>query len=148
MAIRKFKADDMITILKAGVKEFGVKAQGADALRELAEEREKSGLCLTVVESDKITACGGIDMMWKGVGEVWMMLACGDNKYPRDLYVNIRTELDKFIETGKLHRVQAHGRIGFDKAHILFKHLGFKAEGIAYKYTSDQADYISYAKVT
>lgn len=149
MNIRPFQADDMMTILANGVKEFGVKAQGDDSLRALALTREKSNMCLTVVDADnKVTACGGVDLMWQGVGEVWLLLACSDTRHPRDLYVSIKEGLDRFIKENNLWRVQAWGRIGFDKAHILFKHLGFKPEGIARKYTPDGVDCILYSKVT
>ena len=145
--IRPFNAEDMLVILEAGVKEFGVKAQGTDALRELAEEREKNGMCLTAVDDGLITGCAGIDLMWAGVGEVWLLLTCNVDKYPRTLYNNIKEGLAKIIKDNDLFRVQAWGRIGFDRAHILFKHLKFKPEGIARKYTPDGVDAILYAKV-
>lgn len=142
-----FKAEDMIKIIETGVKEFNLKAQGTEELWELAREREKNGMCLTGVVNDEVVACGGIDLMWKGVGEVWLMLSPETDKYPIGTYEIIRDGLDKLIKDNKLHRVQAWGRIGFDRAHTLFKHLGFKADGIAPKYTPDAVDCILYSKV-
>ncbi|KKM70347.1 hypothetical protein LCGC14_1441650 [marine sediment metagenome] len=146
--IKKFEAKDMIQIIETGVKELGIKAQGTEELWELAREREKNGMCLTGVVNGEIVACGGIDLMWTGVGEVWLMLTPETDKYPIGTYEIIRDGLDKIIKDNKLHRVQAYGRIGFDRAHTLFKHLNFKPEGIARKYTPDKADCISYAKVS
>ena len=146
--IKKFEAKDMIQIIETGVKELGLKAQGTEELWELAREREKNGMCLTGVVNGEIVACGGIDLMWTGVGEVWLMLTPETDKYPIGTYEIIRDGLDKIIKDNKLHRVQAYGRIGFDRAHTLFKHLNFKPEGIARKYTPDKADCISYAKVS
>jgi len=146
--IKKFEAKDMIQIIETGVKELGIKAQGTEELWKLAREREKNGMCLTGVVNGEIVACGGIDLMWTGVGEVWLMLTPETDKYPIGTYEIIRDGLDKIIKDNKLHRVQAYGRIGFDRAHTLFKHLNFKPEGIARKYTPDKADCISYAKVS
>ena len=146
--IRKFKAKDMIAIIETGVKEFNLKAQGTEELWELARAREKNGMCLTGVVNGEVVACGGIDLMWKGVGEVWLMLTPETDKYPIGTYEIIRDGLDKIIKDNKLHRVQAYGRIGFDRAHTLFKHLGFKPEGMARKFTPDKVDCILYAKVS
>lgn len=145
--VRKFKAKDMVAIIENGVREFGLKSQGTKELWELAREREKNGMCLTTVEDGEITACGGVDVLWSGVGEVWLILTCKETKYPRKLYENIKNGLNKIINDNNLFRVQAWGRIGFDRAHILFKHLKFKPEGIAKRYTPDGVDCILYAIV-
>lgn len=146
--IRPLKAEDMIYVIEKGVKEFNLKAQGTDELWKLARAREKNEMCLTGAVNGEIVACGGIDLMWPGVGEVWLMLTPDVDEYPKATYKIIRDGLNKIIESNNLFRVQAWGRIGFDKAHILFKHLGFKPEGIARKYTPDGVDCILYAKVT
>lgn len=150
MAIEKFKAEHMMEVLEKGVKEFGIKAQGNDELWELAQRREANGLCLTGIINNKAIACGGIDIMWTGVGEVWLLLTPEVDLYPVAVLEDIGIGLKKIIEDNKLHRVQAFGRIGFHKAHVLFKYLDFKAEndGIARKYTPDKCDCLMYAKVT
>ncbi len=145
--IRKFEAKDMIHVIETGVKELGLKAQGTEELWKLAREREKNGMCLTGVVNGEIVACGGIDPMFSGVGEVWLLLTPETDKYPIATFEIIRDGLDKIIEDSKLHRVQAWGRIGFDRAHTLFKHLGFEVEGRARSYTPDKVDCLLYAKV-
>ena len=149
--IRPFKAEDMIEIIETGIKEFGLDHLSAEDVRELAEAREKNGQCITGWVDDKICACGGIDIMWEGVGEVWIMMSPTVDSYGMRARIDaldiIRDGLDKLIEDNKLWRCQAWGRIGFDRAHTLFKHLGFKAEGLAKKYAPDGADCILYAKI-
>lgn len=145
--IRPFKAEDMIWIVENGVKEFGLKMLGDDHIRELAQYRENNGQCLTAIVNDVIVGCGGIDLIWKGVGEVWVFLSYEVDKYPIRAYEVIKEGLDKLIKDNNLWRAEAWGRIGFDKAHTLFRHLGFKPEGIAKKRGYDGTDYILYGLV-
>jgi hypothetical protein len=144
---RPFKAEDMIQIVETGIKEFGLKIMGNGQIKELAESREANGQCLTGVTNGVIVGCGGIDLMWPGVGEVWLILSYEVDKYPLRAYEIIRDGLAKLIEDNNLVRAQAWCRKGFGQAHSLFKHLGFEAEGIARKYTPDGVDCILYAKV-
>ena len=145
--IRPFKAEDMIKIAEVGIKEYGLKIKTNGQMKELAESREANGQCLTGVTNDVIVGCGGIDLMWTGVGEVWLIMSYEVDKYPLRAYEIIRDGLAKLIEGNDLFRVQGWCRVDFAQAHSLFKHLGFKAEGIAKKYTPDGADCILYAKV-
>ena len=145
--IRPFRAEDMMTIINEGTKEKGIKYYGAGTLEELAQQTEEDGLSMTGYVNDEIVGCGGIRKLWDGVGEVWLMLSPKTALYPTKTYECIREGLQKLIDENDFVRLQAWGRIGFAKAHTLFKHLGFKAEGIARKYTPDQVDSILYAIV-
>ena len=145
--IRKFVAEDMIFIIERGVKEFGLKAMADDHIRELAQAREDNGQCITGVVKDEIVGCGGIDIMWPGVGEVWVLLAYDIGIYSMAAYEVIQDGLKKLIEDNNLRRVQAWGRVGFDASHTLFRHLGFVPEGIARKYGYDGEDFILYALI-
>lgn len=145
--IRPFKASDMIWIVDDGIKEYGLKSLGNNNIKELAENREENGQCITGVVDDRIIGCGGIDLMWPGVGEVWVLLSYDTDKCPVRAYEVIRDGLKKLIDDNDLWRVQAWGRIGFAKAHTLFRHLGFKPEGLARKYTHDKVDCILYSIV-
>ncbi len=145
--IRKFVAEDMVWVIEHGVKEFGLKAMADDHIRELAQAREDNGQCITGVVNDRIIGCGGIDIMWPGVGEVWVLLAYDIGIYSMAAYEVIQDGLKKLIEDNNLRRVQAWGRVGFSAGHTLFKHLGFKPEGIARKYGYDGEDFILYALI-
>ncbi len=142
---KPFKAEDMMLIIEMGTKEQGIKYYGHGTLEELAQQTEEDGLSMTGYVNDEIVGCGGIRKLWDGVGEVWLMLSPNTALYPTKTYECIREGLQKLIDENDFVRLQAWGRIGFTKAHTLFKHLGFKAEGIARKYTPDQCDSILYA---
>ena len=145
--IRPFRAEDMMTIINEGTKEQGIKYYGHGTLEELAQQTEEDGLSMTGYVNDEIVGCGGIRKLWDGVGEVWLMLSPKTALYPTKTYECIREGLQKLIDENDFVRLQAWGRIGFAKAHTLFKHLGFKAEGIARKYTPDGVDCILYSIV-
>ncbi len=145
--IRPLIAEDMIWVLENGVKEFGLKFLPHEQLTELALERENNGKCITGLVDGNIVGCGGLDVMWPGVAEVWVMLSYEVDKFPMRAYEVIAEGLKELIEDNDLWRVQAYGRVDFPEAHTLFRHLGFKVEGKARKYNPDGTDSISYAKV-
>ena len=145
--IRPFLADDMIWIIDNGVKEEGLKYYGSGTLEELAQQTEEDGLSITGIVNDEIVGCGGIRKLWTGVGEVWLMLSPVVNKYPTKTYICIRDGLQELIAENDFVRLQGWCRMGFAKAHTLFRHLGFVPEGIAHKYTPDGVSCILYARV-
>jgi len=100
--IRPFRAEDMIWIIEDGVKEYGLKVLGNDNIKELAENREANGQCITGIVNDRIIGCGGIDLMWEGVGEVWALLSYETDKHTVMAYRIIRDGLKKLIESGKI----------------------------------------------
>jgi hypothetical protein len=145
--VRPFVAEDMTVIINGGIKEKNIEYYGTGTLEELAQQTEQDGLSMTGIVNDEIVGCGGIRKLWPGVGETWLMLSPEVNKYPIRTYECIKEGFEKLIGDNDFVRLQAWGRIGFTKAHTLFKHLGFKPEGIARKYTPDGVDCILYAKV-
>lgn len=145
--VKPFKAEDMMWVIENGVLELGLKAEPTEELMDAAIEREISGKCVTGWVDGEIMGVAGIDMLWKNVGEVWLMLTPKIYEHLKEGYKCIRQGMKKLIEDNDLVRVQSHGRVDFPACHILFKHLGFKVEGFAKKYTPDGTDCIYYAKV-
>ncbi len=134
-------------ILANGVKEFGLSCLPTDHMKELARQREENGQCITGLINGTIVGVGGIDLLWPGVGEVWLMVSYEIDKRPFSSFEVIKDGLQKLIDDNKLWRCQAWCRKGFAKAHTLFRHLGFEVEGMAKKYLPDGADAILYSKV-
>ena len=145
--ILPFHAEDMLWIIEDGIKEFGVKCIPTEQMTELAIEREANGQCITGWVDGRIVGCGGIDLKWPGVGEVWLFLSYETDRFTKRAYKTIKDGIKKLIDDNDLHRCQAWCRIDFDQAHTLFRHLGFEPEGIAKKYMPDGTDAILYAKV-
>lgn len=145
--IRSFKASDLVWIMAEGVKEFGLRFLPHEQIDELAQTREDNGKCITGLVDGVIVGCGGIDELWPGVGEVWLFLSYEVDRFPIRSFEVIRQGLLELIEHNNLWRVQAWGRVGFNQAHTLFRHLDFKPEGIAKMYAPDGADCIMYARI-
>ena len=145
--VKPFKAEDMLWVLEHGVKEFGFKTVPNEELKTMAKEREASGKCITGWVDGEIIGVAGIDLLWENVGDIWLMLTPLIHKHLKEGYKCIREGMKKLIDEHKLRRVQSYGRVDFPACHILFKHLGFKVEGMAKKYTSDGVDCILYSKV-
>ena len=145
--VKPLKAEDILYVVETGVKELGLKAHTNSDIAKLAEEREESGMCVTGFVDGIIIGCGGIDMLWEGVGEAWLLLTPYINQKPKEGYRCILKGFKQLIENNNLRRIQGYGRIGFHEAHNLFSHLKFKPEGIARKYTPDGVDCILYALI-
>jgi RimJ/RimL family protein N-acetyltransferase len=142
--IRPFKAQDMLEIISGETKEYGLDLYSNE---QVAEQTERDGLSVTGLVDGEIVGCGGIRKMWDGVGECWLILSPEVDKYPLSAYICIKQGIEKLIDENNFIRLQAWGRLDFPQAHTLFKHLGFKPEGTAKKYTPDGVDCILYAKV-
>ena len=145
--VKKFRAEDMLWVISHGVLEAGLKAQPDDEMKAVAKEREESGKCITGWVDDEIIGVAGIDMLWKGCGDIWLMLTPAIYKNVREGYRCIRDGMKKLIDDNNLRRVQSYGRVDFAACHNHFAHLGFEVEGMAKGYTSDGVDCIMYAKV-
>lgn len=145
--IRPFKASDLVWVMAEGVKEFGLRFLPHEQIDELAQSREDNGKCITGLVDGVIVGCGGIDELWPGVGEVWVLLSYEVDKYPIRAYEVIRQGLEELIEHNSLRRCQAWGRVGFAASHTLFRHLGFEVEGKARCYAPDGADCLLYSRI-
>ena len=144
---RPFVAEDMAIIINDGTKEQGIKYYGADTLEELAQQTEDDGLSMTGIVNDEIVGCGGIRKLWDGTGECWLFLSPKINAYPIRAYECIRDGLQKVIDENDFRCLIGYGRIGFAKAHTLFRHLGFKPKGKIERFTPDDVDVIVYGLI-
>lgn len=104
----------------------------------------------TVLWDDVIVGVGGVSMMWKGVGEMWLILT-KDSK--RDgihgiVALNtIRKKVDEIIEENNIVRAQATARIDFPKGIQMLEALGFEREGFLRRYCPDGCSVYRYARI-
>lgn len=145
--IRPMKAEDMVWLVENGVKEIGMGAFPTDQLKELAAYREEQGHGITGMYNGHIVGCAGVDILWEGVAEAWCLLSMETDKFKIKTYLAIQEGLEKLIKDNNLRRVQAWADVDFHRAHTLFKHLGFKAEGIARGYLPNGNDALLYARI-
>jgi len=93
--VMPFHAEDMLWILQNGIKEFGLKCIPSEQMIELAQAREENGQCVTGWVDGKIVGCGGIDLMWPGVGEVWLFVSYETDIVPIRAFRVIRDGLQR-----------------------------------------------------
>ena len=92
-----------------------------------------------------VFAIGGLNILWKGVGEVWVI---GSPTIPsqRFSYVKIvKFYLKYFQEKYKLRRVQAQVIEEHDMLHRFVKHMGFTYEGTLHNYCGGNMNNCMYA---
>ena len=145
--VKPMKAEDLLWVISHGVKEVQLKMTPTDDMKAIAKEREESGMCVTGWVNGEAQCVAGIDLKWEGCGDVWLMVTPCIDKNIRAGYTCIRRGLKKLIKEHKIRRLQSYGRTDFMQCHVLFKHLGFKVEGLARKYTSDGCDCILYSLI-
>jgi len=87
--------------------------------------------CVTIIFEDKIVGVGGVNVLWKGVGEVWLMLTANCKKeglYGIIALSAIKDKMEELIESNNLWRAQATTRTDFPQAIKMIEFFGFERE--------------------
>jgi len=109
-------------------------------------ERFSGGPAVTLFKDDEPVACGGIVLMWPGVGEAWIVFGEKAYRYPKEIFRVCLRFMASAIKHFKLVRIQASTVAEFEEANRWAEHLGFIMEGTRRKYMGGQ-DYNSYALI-
>jgi hypothetical protein len=105
-----------------------------------------AGNCYSATYGDEILFCGGVRVLWPGVGEAWVLCSAGIWRFARQLFRVSETIIGKVAAENNLERVQAHVRTSWDVAIRFVERLGFEREGLLRKFVNGE-DYYSYARV-
>ncbi len=103
-----------------------------------------------VIYEDQLVAVGGLQIKWKGVGLLWLMLTAECKKYDFHGVLAlsaIQQKTDYLIEKNGLWHAQATVRPDFPKAIKMIEFLGFKRKCLMEKYCPDGGDSYLYIKV-
>jgi len=101
----------------------------------------------TICEQEEIIACGGVHIMWEGVGEAWLVLSKEAYKSPISVARYTYQLFDTIMNENELWRVQASVHTDDDESVRFAEWLGFEDEGLMKKFGPDGADYIRMARV-
>ncbi len=98
-------------------------------------------------DEGEIIACGGIVILWKGVGEAWGLTTKLVEDYRILYYKTTKTMIEGFAKALKLHRVQATVPVGHEPAARFIIKLGFAREGLLKKFGPDGSDFIMFGRL-
>ncbi len=102
----------------------------------------------TGVIGSRIIACGGVYMIWQGVGYVWGLTSEDVVKY-RKWFHSVTIEVLRYcVEILKLHRIETTVIKENITSVRWLQRLGFECEGIMRKYDQYGNDYYLMARVT
>jgi len=121
-------------------------AMGFGTLEELARIFLR-GPAYTGFANEEIVGCGGIMLLWRGVGEAWAVASPLAGRYPKFFHKTIRQFLAWLIEKHRLERVQAMVDENFEAGLRWAWSLGFRPEGPMAKYLAGRT-YIRFARIT
>ena len=118
-----------------------------DFLKKFADQHAERGVGYTVWNNGIPVMCGGVDLYWPRVGEVWLLLSDWAIKHPLILLRASTNGLNTLIKGFGIKRCQATIKAN-DKVAIRFCEAHkFKREGLMRSYGPDGSDYYMYGRV-
>ena len=91
-------------------------------------------------------ACGGVVLLWRGVGEAWSLSAAGLSARALALHRIVAARLDRVQADHDLHRIQTSVHIDNGPGRRWVARLGFKEEGIMQGYGPLGDDFVRLAR--
>ena len=111
---------------------------------EQIQATEDIAHAFTVMDDDRVLACGGVTDYWPGRGECWATFT----KDVKKEFVLITRAAKTVIDSYPGRRVEASVRCDFEEGHRWIRLLGFKLEAERLeKYLPDGSDVSLYSKV-
>jgi hypothetical protein len=97
-------------VLSLDVREHEKPMQNEAVFKEWAKMNHDFGPSFTGLFEGQVLGCGGVRILWDGVGEAWALFSKEIIKHPKEAYYYVNRFLKRIVEDWKLHRVQAHAR--------------------------------------
>lgn len=115
------------------------------ATQQCAEAWANCKHVTTCVGDDRVLAIAGIEEYWPGRALLWSVFS--DNMAREFGRVHVLAK--RFIDQGKVRRLEAAVEIGFDNGHRWMRALGFELETpCARRYKANGADCAIYVRIT
>ena len=101
----------------------------------------------TLLDGEEIIVCGGVHMMWTGVGEGWLVMS--KEAYEKPITVARYTQrlFDTIMGDNAMWRVQASVHTNDEQSVRFAEWLGFEIEGVMKKFGPDGTNYFRMARV-
>lgn len=136
-----FRPEDLVAFRSAAV--FGAETEAA--LIKRAAASLAAGPAWTLRRDGRVLGCGGVVLLWPGVGEAWSLSAAADGA-ALVMTRAVAAGLAAAEADHGLHRVQASVRRDNGRGRRWLAVLGFEEEGIMRAYGPDGADFVRVAR--
>lgn len=105
-----------------------------------------NGPAFSAYHNDNLIVVAGINLLWKGVGEAWVMFGCDPHDHFMFIHRTTVRYLNRLSEDLGLVRVQAVVKENHWAGIEWVNRMGFQFEGQMDKYFNDET-YLRYAKI-
>ncbi len=141
--LRKFHPEDIVRIT---YRENEAKML-SQVDREKIDYMVQQGPAYTAVLEGKVLVCAGVSILWKGVGEAWLLTHPDIGDYRIWFYRKLKKMFNLIIKKYKLHRVQSDVDCNFQESCNMMEHLGFEIESLMQSYGPNKEDFVRYVLV-
>ena len=104
------------------------------------------GLSYTYISDGEILCCFGVQLLWQGVGELWMMPSDNDDMFLISHMSKISELIDIIIKDFSLNRLQIQVTVPNERTLCFVKSIGFEIEGTLKNYGPEGNDYFMLAR--
>ncbi len=104
----------------------------------------------TAIYESSIVGIGGLVVMWKGVGMVWLMLTAQCEKQGVHGLIAIEAiqeKMEELLKDNNIRRVECVVRTDFPQAKKMIEHFGFRQVGLMEQYCPDLGDVWMYERI-
>jgi len=105
------------------------------------------GPSYTLLDGDRPIISGGVAIMWRGVGDSWMLVSKYVKKYPLSVYKTVSSIMEDIIERQKLYRIQTVIKEDDSTAINWIERLGYTREGVLRQFGPDRQNYLMYGRI-
>lgn len=124
--IRPYVPEDYAKIRNGGEDPQSLAGMGEEAL---SRTYALQGPAYSLWVDGNLVACGGIVVLWPGMGEAWCLVSERVKFHPLIFHKSAMKMIDEMAKERKLVRVQANVQKDFKTGNSWIQAIGFKPEG-------------------
>ena len=116
-------------------------------LEEWAWMYKNRGVAYTGIQDGEILGIAGCVMMWKGVGDAYLIGTDRIEENSISVARTLKRGLKLIEDNLNLHRIQATVQEDYTISRRWVEWMGFKPEGVLKKFSPEEDNYVMYARV-
>lgn len=113
----------------------------------LVERLVQSACSATLTDWDRPIVCGGMFLLWTGVGEYWFHGTWEAAQHPVPVFRNAKRLVDTWARLHRLHRLQVTVEEQFAVSVRFVEALGFTLEGRMERYGPNQETFLRFVRL-